>query len=50
MGSGVEHQKLSQVATELPPTVKTAEIRQKKEQNQGVESPTLSGFGAMSSV
>ena len=32
------------------PTVETAEIRQKKEQNQGVESPKLSGIIAVSIV
>ena len=31
-------------------TVKTVEIRQKKRQNQGVESPKLSGVIAVSSV
>ena len=36
--------------TILSITVKTVEIRQKKSQNRGVESPKLSGFVPVSSV
>ena len=38
------------VETPFVTTVKTVEIRQKKRQNQGVESPKLSGVIAVSSV
>ena len=43
-------EELSRTREENHQTVKTAEIRQKNGQNQGVESPKLSGLIAVSSV